>query len=177
MSFAPLFRFEPSSSELTLRPSDAADAVASKRQASTTGSQVKRGDVVRAEARARALQKGGMSGEFVLAESEVQFGLYRGQTFQWLLGNAVGYAVTILASHQMEREGGDTSKSPLMENKDTLASYAGMFPPMVTAVARRRLCEGSASSRGLDDALVGFGVHSHRTYKSLYGARDQESRT
>ena len=48
---------------------------------------------------------------------------------------------------------------------------------MVTAVARRRLCEGSASSRGLDDALVGFGVHSHRTYKSLYGARDQESRT
>ena len=77
----------------------------------------------------------------------------------------------------MEREGGDTSKSPLMENKDALASYAGMFPPMVTAVARRRLCEGSASSRGLDDALVGFGVHSHRTYKSLYGARDQESRT
>ncbi|XP_030196810.1 uncharacterized protein LOC115531596 [Gadus morhua] len=177
MSFAPLFRFEPSSSELTLRPSDAADAVASKRQASTTGSQVKRGDVVRAEARARALQKGGMSGEFVLAESEVQFGLYRGQTFQWLLGNAVGYAVTILVSHQMEREGGDTSKSPLMENKDALASYAGLFPPMVTAVARRRLCEGSASSRGLDDALVGFGVHSHRTYKSLYGARDQESRT
>ncbi|CAL8272452.1 unnamed protein product [Boreogadus saida] len=177
MSFAPLFRFEPSSSELTLRPSDAADAVASKRQASATGSQVKRGDVVRAEARARALQKGGMSGEFVLAESEVQFGLYRGQTFQWLLGNAVGYAVSILASHRMEREGGDTSKSPLMENKDSLASYGGLFPPMVTAVARRRLCESSASSRGLDDTLVGFGVHSHRTYKSLYGARDQESRT
>ncbi|XP_059897007.1 uncharacterized protein LOC132449402 [Gadus macrocephalus] len=157
MSFAPLFHFEPSSSELTLRPSDAADAVASKRQASATGSQVKRGDVVRAEARARALQKGGMSGEFVLAESEVQFGLYRGQTFKWLLGNAVGYAVTILASHQMEREGGDTSKSPLMENKDALASYAGLFPPMVTAVARRRLCEGSASSRGWTTRWWGSG--------------------
>ena len=48
---------------------------------------------------------------------------------------------------------------------------------MVKAVARRRLCEGSVSTRGLDDAQVGFGVHSHRTYKSLYGARDQESRT
>ena len=177
MSFTPLFRFESSSSELTLRPSDAAVSLASKPQASASRWQVKRGDVVRAEARARAVQKGETGDDVVLAESELQFGQYCGQTFRWLLENAVGYAVSILASHQKEREGGDISTSALMENKDALASYARLFPPMVTAVARRRVCEGSQSTSGVDDVLVGFGVHSHRTYKSLYGARDRESRS
>ncbi|CAL8316131.1 unnamed protein product [Merluccius merluccius] len=87
-------------------------------------------------ARARARQKGDVTEDVVLAESEVQFGLYWGQTFQWLLGNAAGYAVAVLVSHQKEREAGDISESPLMENKDALASYARLFPPMVTAVAR-----------------------------------------
>ena len=177
MSFAPVFRFEPSSSELTLRPSDAAVALASEHQASAGALRMKRADVVEAEARARAARKGVVTEDVVLAESELQFGQYRGQTFRWLLGNAVGYAVAVLASHQQQREAGDASQSPLMDNKDALASYARLFPPMVTAVARRRLAEGSRSTGGVDDALVGFGVHSGRTYKSLYCARDRESQS
>ncbi|XP_041947807.1 uncharacterized protein LOC121708916 [Alosa sapidissima] len=177
MSFHPVFRFEPSSSELTLRPSAAAEIFV--KQGSASGGQVKRADVVRAEARARAWAKhGDLSEQAVLAESELQIGQHRGQTFQWLLSNNVGFAVKILASHQKEREGGDTTTTPQMLNKDALASYAGLYPPMVTAVARRRLCEGSLSAgAGLGDTLVGFGAHSHRTLKSLYDARDQESRT
>ncbi|XP_041950500.1 uncharacterized protein LOC121711205 [Alosa sapidissima] len=177
MSFHPIFRFEPSSSELTLRPSAAAEIFL--KQGSASGGQVKRADVVRAEARARAWSKyADNSEQAVLAESELQIGQYRDQTFQWLLSNNVGFAVKILASHQKEREGGDTTTTPQMLNKDALASYAGLYPPMVTPVARRRLCEGSLSAgAGLGDMLVGFGAHSQRTYKSLYDARDQESQT
>ncbi|KAG7501097.1 hypothetical protein JOB18_039692 [Solea senegalensis] len=165
MAFAPAFRFEPSSNELTLRPSAAAVALATKHRQQTTAivRRTQRSDVLEAEARARASEKGDVSDEMVLAETELQFGQYWGQTFRWLLENDVGYVVSILASHQKEREGGMTMRTPLMSNKDALASYARLFPPM--------------STNEVDDTLLGFGEHAHRSYKSLYNARDRESRT
>ena len=111
----------------------------------------------------------------VLAESELQFGQYRGLTFRWLLGNDVGYACGVIASH--ERESGDTTQTPLMEHKDALTSYARLFPPMVAAIARRKMSEGFKSVRGLDSTLVGFGAHAHVSFKSLYEAEETESRT
>ena len=110
----------------------------------------------------------------VLAESELQ---YRGLTFRWLLGNNVGYACGVIASHERERESGDTSQTPLMEHNDALTSYARLFPPMVAAIARRRMAEGSKSVRGLDGMLVGFGTHSQVSFESLYEAKEAESRT
>ncbi|KAG7504260.1 hypothetical protein JOB18_004692 [Solea senegalensis] len=99
----------------------------------------------------------------VLAETELELGQYWGQTFRWLLENDVGYVVSILASHQKEREEGMTMRTPPMSNKDAHASYARLFPPM--------------STNEVDDTLLGFGEHAHRSYKSLYNARDRESRT
>ncbi|KAG5277488.1 hypothetical protein AALO_G00118210 [Alosa alosa] len=90
MSFHPVFRFEPSSSELTLRPSAAAEIFL--KQGSVSGGQVKRADVVRAEARARAWSK--------YADNSEQ---------------------------AKEREGGDTTTTPQMLNKDALASYARLY--------------------------------------------------
>ncbi|XP_058509620.1 uncharacterized protein LOC131475475 [Solea solea] len=180
MFFSPTFHFEPSSNDLTLRPTAAAVALATKHRQQTTAivRRTQRPDVLEAEARARACQKGDGSDEMVLAETELQFGQYCGQTFRWLLENDVGYAVSILASHKKEREEGMTMRTPLMANKDALASYAGLFPPMVTAIARRRLGESSKQSTNeVDDTLLGFGEHAHRSYKSLYNARDRESRT
>ncbi|KAG7454080.1 hypothetical protein MATL_G00263900 [Megalops atlanticus] len=180
MESAPTFRFEPSSPELTLRPSAAAQAVARQyRQKRPTAWQIKRADRVRAEARARVAEKGGdpKAPQAVLAESELQFGQYRGQTLQWLLANDVGYACSIVESHERERNSGNTTQTPLMQNKDALVSYARLFPPMVAAIDRRRMREGSRSVRGLDDTLVGMGAHGHRTFKSLYEARDPESRS
>lgn len=39
--------------------------------------------------------------EWLLSQVSVQFGQYQGQTFQWLLENALGYTVALLASHQV----------------------------------------------------------------------------
>ncbi|KAL2082465.1 hypothetical protein ACEWY4_022283 [Coilia grayii] len=179
--FVPLFCFElPSSSDLTLRPTAAAMAVAQQhcQEGAAVAWRVLSADDARAEARTRVLSKGGLPGQLqVLAETGLQFGQYRGQTLQWLLGNDVGYACGVIVSHEKERESGDASQSPLMLNKDALASYAAMFPPMVTAVARRRMREGTRSVRGLDEKLVGFGQHGHKTHKALYDARDAESRS
>lgn len=112
----------------------------------------------------------------MLAESELQLGEYRGHTFRWLLENDVGYACGLITAHESERENGNTLESSFMLTKDALVSYARPFPPMVAAINRRKMSEGS-QPRGLDDTLVGFGAHGHMTYKSLYGARDKERRT
>lgn len=177
--FVPVFRFLPSSSDLELKPSAEAAAQLQVHQQDTTAWRVCRADVVRAAARARVIQRGGDPNEemALLAESQLQFGQYRGQTFQWLLSNDVGYACAIVGSHEKERGSGDSTQTPLMLNKDALVSYARLFPPMVIAITRRRIREGSQSMRGLDNKLVGFGQHANRTYKSLYGSKDRESRT
>lgn len=52
--------------------------------------------MVSQEAKARTVRE-------VLSKSELQFGLYRGQTFKWLFQNDVGYACCItlnLNSHR-----------------------------------------------------------------------------
>lgn len=169
---APVFRFEPS--ELTLQPSVEAFF---RQQGPSPAWKLKTPDRVREEARARVSQMGGepTNPQEVLAESELQFGQYRGLTFRWLLGNDVGYACGVIASH--ERESGDTTQTPLMEHKDALTSYARLFPPMVAAIARRKMSEGSKSVRGLDSTVVGFGAHAHVSFKSLYEAKETESRT
>ncbi|KAL2080219.1 hypothetical protein ACEWY4_024016 [Coilia grayii] len=176
----PKFKFEPSTSELTLKPSVVAQGVALRyrQQQATSPWQVLSAERVSKEARARVVGRGEEpKAQAVLAEHHLQFGQYRGHTFRWLLENDVGYACSIIASHEKERASGDTSQTPLMSNKDALASYARLFPPMVTAIARRRMREGSLNVRGLDSTLVGFGQHAHKTYKSLYEAKDRESRT
>src|SRR4029434_1151417 len=79
---------------------------------------------------------------------------------------------------ERERErNGDPSQTPLMVQKDALTSYARLFTLMVAAIARRRMCEGSRSVRGLDDTELGCGAHAEGTCQSLYEAKDMESRT
>eukprot|EP00064_Thunnus_orientalis_P021831 superscaffoldBa00006890_g21999 len=74
----------------------------------------------------------------------------------------------ILVSHQKEREGGDTSQSPLTTNiAAVLVSYAQLFPEMTAAIQRRRMHKGAQSVRGMDQTLVGFGAHARETYWSL----------
>lgn len=74
----------------------------------------------------------------------------------------------------MEREGGDTSSFPVMENKDALIRYVQLFPDVVRAIRDRRVRDGSAS-RGEEDAkLVGFGAHAGVTYRDLYDSTDKE---
>ncbi|XP_053730492.1 uncharacterized protein LOC128764612 [Synchiropus splendidus] len=175
---SPKFQYRGSSSELTLKASE--DAVKLVREKQHHGAwRAKTADRVREEAKARVLEQGGDPTDkaLVLAQSELQLGQYRGQTFHWLLGNDVGYACHLIASHEREREEGNTVLTPLMANKDALASYARLFPPMVAAINQRRMVEGTLPLAGLHGTVLGFGDHRHRTYRSLYDARDTESRT
>ncbi|XP_028995372.1 uncharacterized protein LOC114848792 [Betta splendens] len=178
MDHRPLFRVQPSSTELTLRPSPEALTVAQAYHGSEAW-KVKVPQKVKEEAQARTLQGGGdpHCSQLLLSQYEIQFGQYRGQTFKWLLSHDVGYAVSLLASHQKERESGDTSSSPLMANKDALTSYSKLFPEVMSAVEGRRATEGSKSVRSQDKKLVEFGPHGAMTYASMYEATGKEVET
>ncbi|KAK0132914.1 hypothetical protein N1851_031722 [Merluccius polli] len=176
----PNFAFQPGSNELTLRASQEAQALTRRGtvvSASAGAARWKGPEEVRREARDRVAQRGGdpTDDPQVLAESELQLGRYRGQTFRWLLENDVGYAVNLAVSHEGERDKGSSSQTTLMVHKDALVSYARLFPPMAAAIDRRRMVEGGPqTARGLDDTLVGFGAHCALTYKALYESADRE---
>ncbi|MED6263440.1 hypothetical protein CHARACLAT_004624 [Characodon lateralis] len=101
---------------------------------------------------------------------EVQFGLYRGHTFQWLLTHDLGYTAGLLASHVAEREAGHSSSSPLLCNKDALLEYAQLFDEVAAAIVdKRRTLIGGTDSEG--DRLVGFSEYRSVTYRELYEQR------
>lgn len=105
--------------------------------------------------------------QLVLSESAMQFGQYRGKTFNWLLSNDVGYAAMVLAVHQRERESSDTTQSAVMGNKDALLRYAGLFPDMKAAISERRVREGYGTPAQEDQVLVGFGNFATLFFKDF----------
>ena len=56
-----------------------------------------------AEREARRACRGQLTEELILANSQLQFGKYRGKTFRWLLENDVGYAVRLVSSIEIGR--------------------------------------------------------------------------
>ncbi|XP_029545709.1 uncharacterized protein LOC115147586 [Salmo trutta] len=85
----------------------------------------------------------------------------------------------VLASHQQEREMGDTDMSPEMANKDQFDWYTNLFPEVQKAVEERRVRDGTLPPRPdqEDSCLVGFGNHKSLTYKDLYEAKDKERKS
>lgn len=127
--YTPAFRLE-SSGALTLRASEEAARVARtiQEEECTGVVRVLKPRQVKAKAKACVVARGGDPDDRRLVDSEsaIQFGKYRGQTFKWLLSHDVGYAVMVLASHQQEREMGDTDTFSEMTNKDRFDWYS--FP-------------------------------------------------
>ncbi len=89
--------------------------------------------------------------QLVLSESALQFGQYRGKSFKWLLSNGIGYLAMVLAVHQREREGGDTTQS----------------------IRERRVREGTSTPAQEDQVLIGFGDFASMCFKELYEATDR----
>ena len=172
-----MFRFQPHTGELTLQPSEEAERVAAALTEADKRAHVKSAVEVRKAAKARILQAGGdATSELLIAsESQLQFGKYRGQTFRWLLSNAVGYACIILASHQKEREG-DSSQTPLMVHKDLLLHYARQFTKMVAAIRARGVQEGFIPQRANDEELVTLQGYRGKgiTFAVMYESTDKE---
>ncbi|XP_071245924.1 uncharacterized protein [Salvelinus alpinus] len=178
----PAFRLEPSGA-LTLRASEEAARVARtiQEEECTGVVRVLKPRQVKAKAKACVVARGGNPDDRRLVDSEsaIQFGKYRGQTFKWLLSHDVGYAVMVLASHQQERENGDTDMSSEMANKDRFDWYSNLFPEVQKAVEERRVRDGTLPPQPdqEDSRLVGFGNHKSLTYKDLYEAKDKERKS
>ncbi|KAF5907191.1 Epithelial-stromal interaction 1, partial [Clarias magur] len=170
--FQPKFSFLAGSAHLQLQASTEALTRAKASRKTRQPSSVKSPQTVEANARRRVTAEGGNPADrcHVLSRMEVQFGQYRGTTFQWLLTHDVGYVATVLAGHAAERESGDTSSSRHMLHKDALLEYAYLFPPMAAAVEDKK--RTGTDTEG--DRLVGFGEHSSLTYRELYESTDPE---
>ncbi|XP_034051751.1 uncharacterized protein LOC117532512 [Gymnodraco acuticeps] len=176
MDHKPSFTFQAGTSDLQLKASKEAVRVSKdnlKRAAPRLTSNTR--ELAETQAVSRVSLLGGNPADRwqLLSQTELQFGQYRGQTFQWLLSNDVGYTATILAGHQGEREVGDVSCTPLMWNKDALLEYAGLFTAVMAAVSRKR-APGMAAEH---EQLVGFGVFTAMTYREMYETVEKEPST
>ncbi len=163
------------SGELTLKPSPEAAALATAYRKNPTPGRPWAAARVKEEAIARVAAAGGdpSNHQLVLSESALQFGQHRGKSFKWLVSNDVGYLAMVLAVHQREREGGDTTQSAVMGNKDALLRYAGLFPDVLAAIKERRVREGTSTPAQEDQVLVGFGDFVSMCFKDLYEATDR----
>ncbi|AWO96212.1 Hypothetical protein SMAX5B_003614 [Scophthalmus maximus] len=146
------------------------------RQGCSTAPTAKKPEEVEAEAKARVLSEGGdpRNGFVVLSRCAIQFGMYKGRDFKWLLENDVSYVAKQVAYHQREREH-TTIQSPLVANMDSLTRYAIAYHDVVNEVRVHRGYE-EAKERSLlpgqeGEALIGFGKYKTETLQDLYKIR------
>ena len=59
--------------------------------------------------------------------TSLQFGKYRGKSFLWLLQNDVGWAVMLMADHEVARGKTQRSQDPQWDNKEALYRYTGYY--------------------------------------------------
>ena len=93
------------------------------------------------KARTRVKMAGGSSGNelWLLSQNLIYFGMYRGQTFQWLLENCAGYVAGVLASHLFEMKSRKPTYHPdnLTVNKNQLQRYALHYKEMIHEIQNR----------------------------------------
>ena len=70
----------------------------------------------------------------VQGEYFLQFGKYRGQSFRWMLGNALGYVGWFVDNIRDEK----VTKSPISQNKTTFKLYAESFQEVCDVVALKK---------------------------------------
>ena len=82
-------------------------------------------DDVKKKAIASVKAKGGDIGKEVnvLGQYELQFGLFRGKTFKWLLENGLGYAGWLVDNMRNET----ATTAPLSKNKHAFKKYITSF--------------------------------------------------
>ena len=70
----------------------------------------------------------------VLSEYEMQFGAFRGQTFKWVIENALGYAGYLVDDMRNET----TTSTPLSQNKAFFKAYVQLFPECRLVIGKKR---------------------------------------
>ena len=93
----------------------------------------KKPDVVEARAKSEVMRLGGNPADRtdLLGQFKIQFGQFKGQTFQWLVQNGLGYSAWMVNS--MSRE--TATSAPLSVNKHLFKEYLTLFPEGNEALA------------------------------------------
>ena len=68
----------------------------------------------------------------VLAHCQLQFGMFQGQRFRWLLENSLGYAVYLL--HSISKE--TVQANPLSENKQLFQEFTSQIREMMVELEK-----------------------------------------
>ncbi|XP_028985504.1 uncharacterized protein LOC114843268 isoform X2 [Betta splendens] len=97
---------------------------------------VKKPEEVKAEAENRVLSEGGdlSNDRLVLSRYIIQFGEYKGQTFNQLVENDMGYVAKLVNKHQNNRKKSKSPMNPLMANKDSLTEFVTSCPDLMKKV-------------------------------------------
>lgn len=122
-----------------------------------------------------ALQAAGGDRTELAMHRTVQFGKYRGQTFKWLLENAVGWVIYVMRTYEDE---GKPTGDNMSINKCLLYEYAHQFPVVVEALKFSRQVQ-KASKKSLqtgDDGhlLLEFSEFKAMTMGSVYESLQAE---
>ncbi|XP_078811392.1 uncharacterized protein LOC144995532 [Oryzias latipes] len=109
----------------------------------------------------------------VLGEYVLQFGKYKGKSFRWLLENDIGYTIYLINKvEEEERAGLFNAEGPKKESLFSFLDYTRHFHEIRDL--RNYLAERSVEppSSSEDNQLVGFGVHSKKTWRDVWEKRE-----
>ncbi len=102
----------------------------------------------RESARLAVLQQGGdpNNEQHLLGQHQLQFGIFRGQTFKWLAENALGYAGYLIAS--MSEQSGKSESHNNLINKRAFHKYISHYPEglYATDFKKEKICTATAAT-------------------------------
>ncbi|KAF4103950.1 hypothetical protein G5714_014937 [Onychostoma macrolepis] len=84
---------------------------------------------------------------------EIQFGVFRGQTFRWVAENALGYAAYLVASMKRDPTGGSKDSQEHAHNKGCFKEYIELFPSGRIAIAMKEEQYAESFGPGTSTAL------------------------
>lgn len=126
---------------------------------------------VKKHANIQAAQKrGGSTNDSteVLSEYEIQFGVFHGQTFKWVIESALGYTGWLVDSMRNET----VTASALSQNKAAFKAYAQLFRECREVIAKKReqrlnkAKEQQTSSKTTPSATPATGVTTAGRFRS-----------
>ncbi|XP_049337523.1 uncharacterized protein LOC125802983 [Astyanax mexicanus] len=133
-----------------------------------------REDLVREKALAVVRQRGGDASDRneVLGQYILQFGKYKGKSFQWLLENDVGYTMYLIKNLQKEEALGlSVTEGHSKDSLQSFVHYALSFKEIQSVLRYEASGVAVTAVSSEDDQLVGFGSRAKSTWKEIWESR------
>jgi hypothetical protein len=132
-------------------------------------------DRVKDNARSVVFMRGGdiSDKQEVLGEYVLQFGKYKGKLFRWLAENDVGYVIYLIKKvREEERAGQFKPDGPKKNSLLSLLQYSYSFQEIKDLLLYLDSQVVTPPAKDDEDNLVGFGVHTKRTWRDVWKRRD-----